>query len=246
MTRESLTHTATACLFALIVFCTNAVRPAAQSELDVRTSFAVLVDISKSFAPLTRADQNALDQLERAIERAATSAWEPPVSIYWTTIGNSGVLANSVCGSALFHPRMVTPRSRSDEFSSVGQLQPWFHECIRAVVTRSQQHQEAYTDISGSIALAAENARRVSGKKYIAILSDFAEDRPAGTKATEFELSGETVVMLYRAQPADASDGNLLFARLKQWEERLKRAGAKSTCRVSIVGATSNTIGSCF
>ena len=218
----------------------------AQSDLEAKTSVAVLVDISKSFAPLTRTDQAALDQLERAIERAATSVWEPPISIYWATIGNSGVLAtSSLCGSALFHPRLVQ-RAGRDEFSSVAQLQAWFRECARAVVTRSQQRPEDYTDISGSVAVAAENGRRVKGRKVIAILSDFVEDRPAGGKATDFELSGETVVMLFRAQPADATDGNRLFSRLKQWEEQFTHAGAKSACRVSIIGATSNTIASCF
>lgn len=226
-------------------------RPAvlrAQSDLETKVSVALLVDISKSFAPLTANDQKALDQLERAIERKATQGdWEPPISIYWASIGSSGVMANtSVCGSALFHPRMVNPRAKSEEFSSITQLQTWFKECIRGVVSRSQQRPEPFTDISGSVALAAEAGKHVNGRKLIAILSDFAEDRPAGTKPTEFQLSGETVVMLYRAQPTDATDGNLLFTRLKQWEDRFTRAGAKKACTVSIVGATSNTIASCF
>jgi|SRR5581483_4261633 len=218
----------------------------AQSDLEAKTSVAVLVDISKSFAPLARTDQAALDQLERAIERAATASWEPPISIYWATIGNSGVTANSsVCGSALFHPRMVR-RSGSDEFSSVAQLQAWLRECSRAVVSRSQQHAEAYTDISGAVAIAAENGRRVNGRKLIAILSDFAEDRPAGTKPTEFALSGENVILLYRGNANDATDGNLLFNRVRQWEQRLKTAGAKSACPVSVLGIDANKIASCF
>jgi hypothetical protein len=218
----------------------------AQSDLEAKTSVAVLIDVSKSFAPLVRTDQAALDQLERAIERAATASWEPPISIYWATVGNSGVTANSsVCGSALFHPRMVR-RPGSDEFSSVAQLQAWLRECARAVVTRSQQHPEAYTDISGAVAIAAENGRRVNGRKIIAILSDFAEDRPAGTKPTDFEMSGETVVLLYRGNATDAIDGNLLLNRVKQWEQRFKTAGAKSACRVSVLGIDATKIASCF
>ena len=223
----------------------TASRPS-QSDLAANTSVVVLIDISKSFAPLTVTDQAALNQLERAIGRAATSTWEPPISIYWATVGSSGVMASSsVCGSALFHPRMVQRAARA-EFSSLAQLQVWFSECARAVVTRSQQRPEQYTDISGSVAVAAENGRRVKGRKIIAILSDFVEDRPTANKATDFQLSGETVVMLYRAEAADAADGNRLFNRLKQWEERFARAGAKDTCRVPIIGATSNSIASCF
>lgn len=216
-----------------------------QSDSDAKTSVAILVDVSKSFAPFNRTDQAALEQLQRAIEGSATKKWEPAVSIYWATIGNSGVLAgSSVCGSALFHPRLVTTRHR-DEFSTGAQLHAWLVECVRAVVAKSQKP-ENYTDISGTVALAAENGRRVTGKKVIVIFSDFADDLPAGTRATTFELSGERVVLLYRAQPTDAADGNLLFERLKRWEELLKKSGAKDTCRVSIVGATSNTIASCF
>jgi hypothetical protein len=219
--------------------------PSAQSELEAKVSVAVLVDVSKSFAPLSRTDQAALEQLQRAIERAASTAWEPPLTIYWSTIGNSGILAgSSVCGSAHFHPRMVN-RGRSGEFSSAPQLQAWFRECVRAVVARSLRPED-FTDISGSVAIAAENGRRAKGRKLIVVLSDFAEDLPAGSKPVAFELSGETIVMLYRAQPSDAKDGNLLFSRLKQWEERFTKAGAKSACRVPIIGATATTIASCF
>ena len=96
------------------------------------------------------------------------------------------------------------------------------------------------------MAIAADSARRVKGKKILAVLPDFAEDLPAGTKPTDFELSGENVVLLFRGQAADAANGNLLLNRMKQWEARLKSAGAKAVCRLPIVGVKSNTIASCF
>jgi hypothetical protein len=230
-------------LFSSLVGCFLTVS-GLQNEAGPQSSIVILVDISKSFAPLTQVDQLALGHVASALSKEMGNSFEPPTSLYWSVIGNSGVAGSSaVCGTAVYRPRLVK-RGKGEEFTNISEVKIWLNECVRAVMRRSQSP-ERLTDISGAVAMAAETTRFASKNKILIILSDFAEDR-GGAASTNFKLAGDIVILLYRAQPTDASNADLLFSRLQDWEARFKEAGASKACRVSILGATSYSIQSCL
>jgi hypothetical protein len=86
----------------------------------------------------------------------------------------------------------------------------------------------------------------VAGRKFLVVFSDFVEDHPKEAVETRFTLSGERVLMIYRAESSDLADPNRLFARLAVWEQRLKRAGAASVVRLPTDGITPSTVAKCL
>src|SRR2546429_6761314 len=72
--------------------------------------------------------------------------------------------------------------------------------CTKTVVRASTAGSErsAYTDISGAVALAAEQGQSVLGPKYIVIVSDFIEDLPPGKRPIRLQLNGERILLLHR------------------------------------------------
>src|SRR5439155_25461676 len=85
---------------------------------------------------------------------------------------------------------------RNDDESA--NLEGRLRDCVSATVHKStvEAEQAAYTDISGAIALASQQA---GGRaNYLSIISDFEEDLPAGRKPVPLELHGERVLMLHR------------------------------------------------
>src|SRR5260370_39074444 len=64
------------------------------------TSVEVIVDMSASFAPLTKEDGDALQSIGSAIVKIAVEQWEQPVRLFWATIGSSSIGRQPPCGKA--------------------------------------------------------------------------------------------------------------------------------------------------
>jgi hypothetical protein len=204
----------------------------------------IAVDFSKSFAPLDSPKTAALQTLANALQTAMTKRW-PSASLYVTPIGNASLLASPPCGPAILYqglliaPRETNPTNRTISQPSV--LSKWWTECIQQLTAKSQ-HVEAFTDISGAVALAAQSMRLSSGPKLLGIVSDFVEDLPKGNLAADFQLSGERVLLMYGPETSDGRNPSVLTKRLSDWEQRLQSAGASRVVRVPIAGLTAESL----
>ncbi len=205
----------------------------------------ILVDMSVSFAPLKPEDIRALESIGDAVVKIAVQQqWDPPLGLYWGKIGASSLFADPPCGRAvLYNPRIVQ-KKEVHELRNQDELRAWFKACIK-ILTGGAVKLEQYTDISGAVTLAGEIGKHAPGVKAIIILSDFVESLPPGTQPVEIRLSGERAVLVYRPEVSDHKDPNQMFRRLVEWEERLKKAGAKDVCRVPVRGIGPGSIERC-
>ena len=78
----------TAMAQAMLLLITAVTAVPAQEE---GTSLVVLVDFTKSFLPLGRADSRALEVVGESVTKLAHATWEQPVRIFWTTLGRARV-----------------------------------------------------------------------------------------------------------------------------------------------------------
>ena len=250
MGREPNTQMIGGLILALIAICGCYVRPVQAQPLP-ETSVVFLVDMSASFAPLKVEDKQALEAVTQAVMQMALEQWRHPVSFFWVKIGTSSINAEPPCGRAMqYRPRLVEPGPRQNsgtgsELFSREKLKAWFDVCILRL-TRGKIPVDQYTDLSGAVQVATESARGVRGLKVIIILSDFDEDLPPGRPPVRFALSSERVVMIYRPEPSDSKDPNLMLKRLVDWENRFKMAGARDVCRIPVRGLLPGSVARCL
>ena len=203
------------------------------------TSIVVLVDFSKSFAPLVN-DERALGELARATSELAQREWQPPVEILWSRIQTASLISGPLCGPFQFQQSLIK-RDNDDSIQVADKLQA----CTKAVVQASTTSSErsAYTDISGAVALAADQGQSVLGPRYIVIVSDFMEDLPPGKRPIKLHLNGERVLLLHRLgtdkTPATLADH---LARIQHWTEALREAGAASVVALPLSSVTEQRI----
>lgn len=218
------------CLMLLVCSCTR------DNQNPRGTSAVVLIDFSKSFAPLTRSDQQALENTAAAIGELAEHRWTGPVTVLWSGIETSSLTARSVCGPFELRQSLVKRSGEDTQKSFADNLR----RCPEAAIQRGTSALSSHTDISGSIALATDYARSSDAGRYLVILSDFVEDLPVDRGgAADFRLRGERVLLLHRqaAQvPQVSLAESLQFA--SAWKARLIKAGASSVAMVPIAAAT--------
>ena len=203
------------------------------------TSVVVLVDFSKSFAPLVN-DERALDELARATSELAQREWKPPVQILWSRIQTASLVSGPLCGPFQFQQSLIK-RENDDSAQVADKLQA----CPKSVVQASTAVSErsAYTDISGAVALAADQGQGLLGPKYLVIVSDFMEDLPPGKQPIRLQLNGERVLLLHRLgtekTPLTMVDH---LARIQHWSEALRQAGAASVVALPLSSVTEQRI----
>jgi len=203
------------------------------------TSVVVLVDFSKSFAPLVN-DERALEELATATSELAQREWQPPVEILWSRIQTASLISGPLCGPFQFQQSLIK-RDNDDSAQVADKLQT----CAKAVVRASAAGSErsAYTDISGAVALATEQGQSVLGPKYLVIVSDFMEDLPRGKRPIRLQLNGERVLLLHR--PGTEKTPLALvdhLARIQRWSEALREAGAVSVVALPLSAVTEQRI----
>jgi hypothetical protein len=203
------------------------------------SSVVVLVDFSKSFAPLSN-DEQSLEQLSAATSELARQEWQPPVAVLWSRIQTASLVSSPLCGPFQFKQSLIK-RENDDSADITKKLEA----CTQATVSASTiaSEQAPYTDISGAIALAAEQGRSVASAKYLVIVSDFVEDLPPGNKPVKFQLSGERVLLLHR-MGTERTRLALVdhLARIRRWSGALREAGAASVVALPLNSATKQRI----
>ncbi|HYY73012.1 MAG TPA: hypothetical protein VE778_05415 [Candidatus Bathyarchaeia archaeon] len=203
------------------------------------TSVVVLVDFSKSFAPLVN-DERALQQLATATSELAQREWKPPVEILWSRIQTASLISGPLCGPFQFQQSLIK-RDNDDSAQVVDKLEACAKTVVRASTAGSER--SAYTDISGAVALAADQGQSVLGQKYIVIVSDFMEDLPPGKRPIRLQLNGERVLLLHRLgtekTPRTLADH---LARIQRWSEGLREAGAASVVALPLSSVTEQRI----
>ena len=222
----------------------QSIAPSEAPQADSPGSAIIIVDLSKSFAPIDEAKEAALRGVTDVLQQVLTQAW-PAGSVYVSAIGSSSLTLDAPCGPAITYEQQllrVDPhKSASARITRSEVLKRWFTECVRRIHQRSAK-EEPFTDISGAVAIATISTKTVAGSKLLCILSDFAEDLPKGNQRAEFVLKGERVLMLWGPQRSDEKDPNRLFNRLAQWEDRFRRAGASEVLSLPIAGFTSEKV----
>jgi hypothetical protein len=199
------------------------------------TSVVVLVDFSKSFAPLV-GDERALEELASATSELAQREWQPPVEILWSRIQTASLISGPLCGPFQFQQSLIK-RDNDDSSQIAEKLQACTKTVVRASTAGSER--SAYTDISGAVALAADQGQSVLGPKYIVIVSDFMEDLPAGKRPIRLQLNGERVLLLHRLG-TERTPQSLLdhLARIQRWSDALREAGAASVIALPLSAIT--------
>jgi hypothetical protein len=210
-------------------------------------SIVILVDYSRSFAPLGEEDKPALAVIRQAVEKASVDQLQQPVKILWSVIGDESLNPFQPCKeSKSFEVKIIgTSAAPPNTLINVGQLRGWLEACTAAVIAFSKSPQQ-YTDISGAVAFASANAKSAHSERILIIFSDFLEDLPPGHMPTALELGGERVVMLWRSGLDDHSDPAAIVQRLGEWEKRLQNAGAKSTCVRPAIGLAADDLSPCL
>ena len=199
------------------------------------SSVVVLVDFSKSFVPLSQ-DERALREVSEATAELAQREWQPPVTVLWSRIQTASLVASPLCGPFQFQQSLI---KRDDE--DPAQIVQKLEDCTKSTVRAStvSVEQAPYTDISGAIALAAEQGESIVGSKYLIIISDFIEDLPPGKRPVTLRLNGERVLLLHRTGTERAPMALVdHLDRIRGWSDALRRAGASSVVALPLNSVT--------
>jgi hypothetical protein len=212
---------------------------------EAKSAIFVLVDLSKSFAPLRREDLSALHVVAQTIADLPSSDVPRPISVLWLGIGNSSQHEPPPCGPAFEYDPILVKRPRRNKVGTKEDLALRLDECIRLIDKRSKIPDD-WTDISGALEKTAETMEGFS-RKVVFVLSDFVESRPANIPAPSFDLKDSTVVLLYRPEQADITRPDALIRRLAQWQQKLILAGARGpVCRKPVHGLSLSILATCL
>lgn len=201
----------------------------------VGSSVVMLVDFSKSFVPLLQ-DERAIREVSEATAELAQREWQPPVAVLWSRIQTASLVASPLCGPFQFQQSLIK-RDNEDTAEITQKLEDCTKSTVRASTVSAEQ--APYTDISGAIALAAEQGESIAGSKYLIIISDFIEDLSPGKRPVKLQLHGERVLLLHRTgterTPMALVDH---LDRIRGWSEVLLRAGASSVVALPLNSVT--------
>jgi hypothetical protein len=231
----------TICLCSLLLIsvgCERSTKPTSNNKKndvpDLPSFATVVVDFSKSFAPLTQGDRLALRETARALENLTVQEWTPPTTIVWRKIGTTSTAMTPICKVLEYKQSIV------GAFSAAEHLRSALEDCTETIVRRSRvpSEQEAFTDIAGGVMMAAENWAPINGHKVVVILSDFAEDLPKGSRPVPLQLHGETVLLLHRPGTTEPDDPAAYLGRITSWKERFVKSGAQYAAALPVFRAT--------
>lgn len=204
-----------------------------QSASSTGSSEVVLIDFSKSFAPLTKGDEVALRNLADASAEAAVHSWKAPASILWSPIESSSLLSKAICGPIELRTALV---KRADETPASG-FATKVQTCASAAMDRSADT-SAYTDISGALSLAIDQANASGSEKHIAIFSDFMEDEPQGVEPANTTLSGAHLLLIHRHGLSGRTSLSDHLKNIERWREKLIGHGAESVITLPVGSLT--------
>jgi hypothetical protein len=208
---------------------------ATKSQSTSGTSVVVLIDFSKSFVPLS-GDERALREVSAATTELAQRDWQPPVSVLWSRIQTASLVSQPLCGPFEYQQSLI--KKENDDSTQLAQkLQTCTESTVRASTVPLEQ--APYTDISGALELATDQGQSVTGQKYLIVISDFVEDLPPSMRPVKLQLHGERVLLLHRTG-TDRTQTALLdhLARVQNWSERLRQAGAQSVVALPLSSIT--------
>lgn len=225
----------------------------AKASTDVpNTSVIVLVDVSASFAPFSPEDIAAMRGIAQAIEGMAIKdpRWKVPIYLHWRKVGSPKSNTTHLCGDPQeYRPTLPGMRKRrnshENELRSRQELSTWLKVCVDRIA-ENKSRLDAYTDLSGAIAIATQVSRAVPGIKVLVIFSDFMEDLPPDTQPSSFTLNGEVVVLVSRPSSKATDSLRKLETRLTTWTQRFAQNGASKVCQRSVTGLQPGIITSCF
>jgi hypothetical protein len=207
-----------------------------------------LLDFSKTFAPYTEQDVSALTEIVATVEDLVrTGQLEQPSKILVAAFGNDGLSPVRPCGPArVFRQKLVQSGTPADgNVTKIKDLHDWLVSCVKTVKALSNDAQQ-FTDISGALSFAGASNREINGAKILIIYTDFREDLPPGQQPPSFNLKDNGVVIVSRPGLDDTSQPAALLARVADWSDRLKKAGAKRICHSSSQSITKNDIVGCL
>src|SRR5216684_1813086 len=126
----------------------------------IGTSQVLLVDFSKSFAPLTKSDEQAIRKIADATADLARGEWTNPVSVLWSRIQTASLVSGPVCRPLEFQQTLIK-QDKSDPSSNLTDFDGFKQALQQCAISAAQQssapaEQASYTDISGALALASE------------------------------------------------------------------------------------------
>ena len=204
------------------------------------TSEVVLIDISKSFVPLTKADERAIQTVAVATAILAERDWPSPVSVLWSRIQSASLVARPLCGPFDFEQKLIKTGKELDPAEFGRRLEDCAKSAILAAQTPSEE--APYTDITGALTLASEQVRSAPGdRRYVVVVSDFVEDLPPGKLAVPLQLAGEHFLLLHRTGTQETVTVDHL-ARVESWAVKLQRAGAGSVVTLPLHSVTTTRI----
>lgn len=224
---------------AVIVLCSITVSSLSASESS-GTSEVVLIDVSKSFVPLTRADERAIQNVAIATATLADRDWPSPVSVLWSRIQSASLVAPPLCGPFDFEQRLIKTGKELDPAGLSRKLQ----DCAKSAILAGQapSAEAPYTDITGALVLASEQAKSAArDRRYVVVVSDFVEDLPPGKVAVPLQLAGEHLLLLHRTGTQETVTVDHL-ARVESWADKLRRAGAGSVVTLPLHSVTTTRI----
>lgn len=202
---------------------------------------SVLVDFSRSFAPLDAADRRALLSVAETIAELSTSAWEPPVVCSWQRIVGESLGTQPECGPFEYEPRLTGRKEGSDPKN----LRARLRGCVEQIVEKSRRWTETagWTDIRGALRLASETAGRRYARRVIVVYSDFEEDLSPGAKPARLHFDGHEVVLIHRPpRPGTARPLNVHMASIQQWRREIISAGARAAASCPVPFLTSRRL----
>lgn len=116
-------------------------------------------------------------------------------------------------------------RSNSDkdyQLSSIKDLKQYLgQDCPQKVLAMPP---EAQTEISNALVSLANQLSVEAADRKIIIMSDFLEE--AVRPVSPIDLTGFSILMLYRPLKQDQTDPAAMYARIAQWKELFSRLGA--------------------
>jgi len=217
----------------LVVF---AVTCSTMAEAQPSTRLTVLVDLSRSFAPLRDEDTSALRAIGEAIPALIQNEdWPQSAVVVFATIVDSALNTTMPCRSIEYKPTLVGVGKSG--IRRPKELTKAIGECVDRLVGMSQTPSQ-WTDISGAISMASRWGKDEPGRKWLVVLSDFDESIPSNFKPLALKLSGEDCLLLYRPNANALREPGPYLEGITRWKDHLKEAGAGKVSDMAIAGAT--------
>ena len=207
-------------IFSIFMFACASASPA--EEIGSRTDIYVLVDLSATWFNQGRINdiKNTLGEINKAVVNLASRS-EKPVLIYYLPITDRSMVHNPLC-QGKYQPALIN-RKGGNTIGSKSELEKMLELCRDHILN---QNAAAFTDISGSIDLAAQISKSsIDKRKYMIIASDLREESRKGAILPTLNVDKFKIALVYRILPEDSLNLDIK-QRLSFWTQKL--AGMQS------------------